>query len=215
MSELNRVEKTVRQSIASLASALESSAVELGRYPFDLDSTEISDAIVRRLDAYYRAQQRIKILLQKRVAQTGADFFVETILFFLNAVFVSKSCELKAQSEVKIAGANSRLRPDISVWQGDELVAIIECKTQLGWSRHTWETDFLNRENKLQLIYPKAEAFLLVMTGCNWGGFGENSRVGQQYFCLLKEIWPCNYSEVDQVFMPIETLFKRIIGLTS
>jgi len=40
------------------------------------------------------------------------------------------------------------IRPDISVWKNNKVVAIVECKTQLGWNRDKWEEDFKKRVPK-------------------------------------------------------------------
>lgn len=104
------------------------------------------------------------------------------------------------------------IRPDISVWKGDEVIAIIECKTQLGWNREKWEEDFLKREINLKEKFPKAKAYLLVMSLENWPGFGDNCNCGSKYFVLSK-YWPGILSVVqaDAIEMPIEKLFENII----
>jgi len=71
---------------------------------------------------------------------------------------------LQAHSERQIQKTKKAIRPDISIWRGDEVVAIIECKTQLGWNRPTWEDQYNERDNKLKELYPQARSFLLVMT---------------------------------------------------
>lgn len=100
------------------------------------------------------------------------------------------------------------MRPDISIWHNHELLAIIECKTQLGWHRHNWYEHFQYRENKLKEDFPKAEIFLIVMTSCNWGGFSNHPRVGERLFCLLNEKWPTqDFLTLDT---RIEQLFEKI-----
>ena len=107
------------------------------------------------------------------------------------------------------------IRPDISVWKNNKVVAIIECKTQLGWNRTRWEKDFRKRESKLKDKFPHAKAFLVVLTSKNWPGFpDDNRKVGKQYF-TLSNTWPTNIrgDRVNSVIMnPIENLFKRIIS---
>jgi len=48
------------------------------------------------------------------------------------------------------------------------------------------------------------------MTGLNWSGFGNNSKLNEDYFCLLNDIWPTSYVDKTQIFTPIEGLFKQI-----
>ncbi len=52
-------------------------------YQFDLKKTDISEAILERLKAYYLTQGKIKDLLEKRYLAAASDFFVESVLFFL------------------------------------------------------------------------------------------------------------------------------------
>jgi hypothetical protein len=179
-------------------------------YKFDLNKTEITEAILLRLKTYYSTQNDIKTLLEKRYIAAAADFFVESTLFFLKTYFKKQGDILQAHSERQVKQTRNSIRPDISVWKGDEVVAIIECKTQLGWNRNNWEHEFLERDKKLKSDYPNAKSFLLVMTGLNWSGFGNNSKLNDSYFCLLNDIWPSAYSDKNQIFTPIEGLIKQL-----
>jgi hypothetical protein len=179
-------------------------------YKFDLNENQISDAILERLKTYYVTQNHIKIFLGKHYVTAAADFFVETTLFYLNLYLESQKSGLKAFSEKKIKAARNSIRPDISVWRDDEVIAIIECKTQLGWNRNNWEQDYNSRESILKVDFPNAKSFLLVMTGENWGGFGEHHYLNSNFFCLLKNTWPFSYTGSEQIFTPIENLFKQL-----
>jgi hypothetical protein len=204
-----------RSSLTASADVLRDLQVELRDYQFNLESTEISEAILERLKAYYETQNQIKSMLHKRYAPAGADFFVESVLFFLKLVLASRSPSLEVHSERQIRRMRNAQRPDISIWKGDQVVATIECKTQLGWNRGGWEADFQLREQKLQTEFPKAKAFLLVMTGSNWGGFGDNKQLGKKYFCLLADVWPGLYKSPNQILTPIESLFKKVCWLVA
>lgn len=196
LDELIKVKERIRQS-----------------YSFDLQTTEVSEAILERLKSFYVSQQGIKKLLNKRYQTAGADFFVETVIFFLQAYINSTECSLEVHSERQIVRTRNAIRPDISVWQGEHVVAIIECKTQLGWNRSDWEEHFEDRELKLQAVFPDAHAFLLVMTGNNWGGFGQHSQIGKNYFCLLENVWPPEYHSAEQILTPVENLFAQLYNL--
>jgi hypothetical protein len=179
-------------------------------YKFDLNKTEITEAILERLKVYYLTQVQIKTFLDKRYLTAGSDYFVETILFFLRLYFQSKGGLLEAHSEKQILKTKNSIRPDISIWKKHKVIAIIECKTQLGWNRNNWEQQNNIRNVILKKDYPEAQSFLLVMTGRNWGGFGNHSKLKKEYFCLLKDIWPSKYTNNDQIFTPIEGLFKKL-----
>lgn len=178
-----------------------------------------SQAITNRLRAFYLLQSDTKDFLDKKVAQAGSDFFVETILFFLKLFNDVKDIGLEIKSEQAIKRKRNALRPDITIWSGSELLAVIECKTQLGWHRDEWDTNFKNREKKIQEEFPKAQIFLVVMTGNNWSGFGEDQRVEKKLFCLFKSgIWPTSLStKYDENVLEnrIEKLFEQLVNLRS
>ena len=183
-----------------------------------LEERDITKAILLRMKAYYDTQNKIKEFLNKRYLSAASDFFVEAIAFYLKLIFDKEDIDFEVHSERQIVPRRGAIRPDISVWKNDKVVAIIECKTQLGWNRDKWEEDFKKRESKLKDEFPNAKAFLVVMTSENWSGFpDDNKKVGEQYF-TLSSTWPTNISDdkIDSVIMnPIEGLFKKIISGTT
>jgi len=180
-----------------------------------LRKKDITKAIILRMKAYYESQNKIKKFLNKRYRSAASDFFVESIVFYLKLTFDKKNIDFEVHSERQIIPRRKALRPDISIWKNNKVVAIIECKTQLGWNRARWEKDFKKRESRLKDKFPKAKAFLVVLTSENWPGFpDDNRKVGKQYF-TLSDTWPTKIREdrVNSVIMnPIENLFKRIIS---
>lgn len=179
----------------------------------DLKNNEISKAILIRLKYYYDYQKTIKEILNKRYASPAADFFVETVTFYLKTVFRIYDLPLEVHSERQIKRKRGSIRPDISVWRNNEVVAIIECKTQLGWNRHNWKDNFTEREEKFKKDFPNASAFLIVMTSLNWAGFGEDKNVGEKYFCL-SNVWPTDV-DTDKLngylLNPIEPIISYFI----
>ena len=185
--------------------------VKYGRV--DLKNNNVSKAILIRLKYYYDYQDNIKTLLNKRNAPSTADFFVGTVVFYFKAVFRIYNLPFEVYSEREIIQKKGAIRPDISIWLGNNIVAIIECKTQLGWSRNDWKIDFIEREKKLKKEYPEALAFLLVVTSLNWGGFGNDNNVGKKYFCLSNE-WPSkiDLNRLDSYLLnPIEPILIHFI----
>lgn len=176
----------------------------------NLDTTIISRAILTRLIAYYSYQNKIKEFLNKRYIAPGADFFVETVLFYLKFIIDKYNLGLEVCSEKAIERKRGAIRPDISIWKGDKVIAIIECKTQLGWNRLKWEEDFIKRETLLKSKFPNAKAYLLVMSLANRGGF--EGSPNNKYFALSK-YWPGELSKATEeaIEMPIEALFNDII----
>jgi hypothetical protein len=181
-----------------------------------LEEREVTKAILLRMKAYYHTQNNIKEFLNKRYLTSASDFFVEAIVFYLKLVLDKQGSSLEVHSERQLAQKRRAIRPDISVWNKENVLAIIECKTQLGWNRDEWETDFIKRESKLRDSFPNAKSFLVVMTSKNWPGFPRNDKkVGEQYF-TLSSIWPPDISKdkIDSVIInPIESLYKKILSI--
>lgn len=202
------IEAPGRDLRAAFASAFAVSTV-------DLNTTDITQAVLLRLKSFMLCQEQIKAELGKIYAAPAADFFVETVCFFLKVVLGKLDSSLTVASEKNILRRRGGMRPDISIWRGETVVGAIECKTQLGWNRRGWLPEFEKREKQLTADFPHAKLFLLVMTGSNWPGFGDDTRVGQQFFVLLKDTWP-NLFEVSAtattVFHPIEAIFREVVN---
>lgn len=209
-------EKKYWESLDNQQKQLKSLYEEIKSYAsISLEEKDITKAILLRMKAYYDTQNKIKELLNKRYLSAASDFFVEAITFYLKLIFEKERIDFEVHSERQIVPRRGAIRPDISVWKNDKVVAIIECKTQLGWDRYKWEEDFKKRESKLKDEFPNATAFLVVMTSVNWSGFpDDNKNVGEQYF-TLSNTWPTDISEYEidsAIVNPIEGLFKKIIS---
>lgn len=181
----------------------------------DLAGTDLTTAVLLRVKAFYVSQDEIKNGLCKVYAASAADFFVETVCFYLKVVLGRVDSSLSVASEKSVARRRGALRPDISVWRGEKLIAAIECKTQLGWNRDGWIRDFEKRQAILIDVSPDAKLFLLVMTGINWPGYGDDARVGQQFFLLLRDLWPTKFDAsvvATGITHPIEGLFSAVLS---
>ena len=148
--------------------------------PLPLDGLEVTHALLLRLSAFYAAQRNVDHFLDKRIRTAAADFFVETLAFYLKALVITHRLNAEVSVERVLQRKRGSIRPDISLWRGDTCVACIECKTQLGWSRDRWEAQFLEREQRLVAEFAGAPTFLVVLTGLNWSGFGEHEDLGQK-----------------------------------
>jgi hypothetical protein len=182
-----------------------------------LKKNDITKAILYRMRSYYITQNKIKDFLNKRYVAAAADFFVESVMFYLKLVLDMKKVNFEVCSERQIAQKKKAIRPDISLWLGDKVVAMIECKTQLGWNRNRWEESFEERDKELKRHFPNAKSYLLVMTSENWGGFSNHKRAGQKYF-VLSSAWPPSMLNDDfdsTILNPIEDLFKQITKIKA
>lgn len=193
------------------------------------DRFDYSKLIANRVRAYYQAQDRAKKYLGKGKAQSGSDFFVETVLFALKLFIEVEGLDLEVSSERALMRQRKSIFPDISLWRGGTCICAIECKTQLGYQRYSWLSQFESRESKLHAVYPDAKMFLLIMTACNWSGFDKSElkagfdkndpRVGEKFYCLLgryptgNALWPTwmpkELSE-QHFYHPIEHLLSKI-----
>jgi hypothetical protein len=205
----SKIQDKYTDALNNLGADLESSYNSMRQQCVFDKGFDYSQAIVARLGAFYSMQSEVKGFLCKSVAQSGSDFFVETIIFFLQLFNDVEGLGLEIKSEQTIQRKRNAMRPDITIWRGEELLAVIECKTQLGWHRHDWGCHFAQREERMKELFPNSQIFLVVMTGLNWPGFGSDERVGKQLFCLLKDVWP---QRVKENFLDtrIEELFEQI-----
>jgi hypothetical protein len=181
--------------------------------PVDLNGNDVTVATLLRLRSFFKTQELIKATLDKVYATPASDFLVESIVFYLRVTLARLAPEMSVASEKNIVRKRGSLRPDISIWRGNDVVAAIECKTQLGWNRDGWLPDFEDRESRLHKQHPDAKLFLLVMTDINWPGFGDDARVGQQFFVLLKDIWPGQFDEnaSHTIVHRVETLISQVL----
>jgi hypothetical protein len=179
----------------------------------DLNGDDISRAILLRLRSFFKTQDAIKAGLDKVYAAPAADFLVETVLFYLRVALERLEPSLSVASERNIVKKQGSMRPDISIWRGSQVVAAVECKTQLGWNRDGWLHDFEDRESRLRVDFPDAKLFLVVMTASNWPGFGDDARVDQQFFVMLEDIWPRDFEESmsDAIVHRAESLIAEVL----
>lgn len=206
-----------RTAIESAGRELEAAFSSARAIAPDLNRADITWAILMRLKSYLTSQDAIKSHLNKVYAAPAADFFVETIVFYLRVALERLSPGLTIASEKNIVRRRGSMRPDISIWRGDRLISAIECKTQLGWNRDGWLLDFQNREHRLRVDCPDAKLYLLVMTGSNWPGFGDDVRLGRQFFVLLKDTWPRDIEVIspDLITHRFESLVNEIIAAAA
>ena len=165
---------------SSMPSALVESYERLRAGPLPLEGIEVTRALLQRVSAFYGTQRAMKQFLGKRYAVAGADFFVEMLAFYLKALAETHQLDFEVASERQIRRKRGAIRPDISIWRDDRCLACIECKTQLGWKRHTWNDQFDDREARLIAEFTGASTFLVVLTGLNWPGLGDHEYVATE-----------------------------------
>lgn len=151
-------------------------------YPYDLSKTEITDAIIERMLAFWYFNVRNnKEILGRKINTTAADFFTETCLLFLKSYF-EKQTGIKVYSEKNIK-KGSVVRPDISIWKDDQFLAAIEVKVSDGWKGKTMFLHLTEREKQIKSLFPNAYFGVIAF----WNFF-EDKMEGwnTKYFGLLK-----------------------------
>ena len=180
-----------------------------------IENREITKAIILRMKAYYETQRMINNFLNKNHLAPGSDFFVETVIFYLKIFFEKNNIDFEVHSERRIRPKRGIIKPDISIWKDNKVIAIIECKTQLGFSRDKWEKDFESRKSKLEKFsVTKDNVFLLIMTSENGPKTLINSdKIGKQYY-ILSSKWPEKVTEENiEIINPIEGLLEKLKGI--
>ncbi len=177
---------------------------QLSKYPFDLNKTEITDAIIARMDAFWFFNvNNNKEILDRKINTTSADFFTETCLLFLKSYFGQKNLSVFSEKIL----AKSRIRPDISIWHKEELIAVIELKVSDGWKRKNIIPHIIEREQEVKKLYPHCFFGVLVF----WNFFNISvDGWGTKYIGLKqwneKENHPRTSVGVEQMIKEIEQL---------
>lgn len=155
---------------------------QLVQYPFDLSKTEITDAIIERMLAFWYFNVRNnKEILGREINTTAADFLTETCLLFLKSYF-EKQTGIKVYSEKNIK-KGFVIRPDISIWKDDQFVAAIEVKVSDGWKGKTMFLQLTEREKQIKSLFPNAYFGVIAF----WNFFEDNMEGwNTKYFGLME-----------------------------
>jgi len=203
MNNLLAIDNAFTSHYRGLFEIQQSVKTQLIDYPFDLSLTEITDTIIDRMMAFWYFNVRNnKEILGREINTTSADFFTETCLFFLKCYFEKQRC-LKVLSEKNIT-KGSVIRPDISIWKDDQLVAAIELKVSDGWKGGTILPHLTEREIQIKSLFPNAYFGVIAF----WNFFDTNIEGwNSKYFGLLKFEKDNNHKRTDA---SIEQLIREI-----
>jgi hypothetical protein len=177
---------------------------DLQSYNFDLNKSEISDAIINRMRAFFETHDILKRLFGKNQKQAASDYFVESCLIFMKAFFEKIGYDVK--SEIKIWGEKKRsIRPDVTIWKNGNLIASIEMKVQLGRRRLEWRDEIRNREIDIKTKTNCKFFGVVCFTENNWQGFNRDEDWETKYFALTDGNW----QSIENSF---EKLLKNILN---
>lgn len=187
-------------------------------YAFDLNKTEITEAIRQRMMSFwYFNVWNTKNILERQSTPSGADFLTETCLLFFKAYFETKfKDKVVVNSEKSIVKKRNAIRPDISVWNRNEteLIAAIELKLNDNWKRGvTMQEHLAKRENDILIHYPRA--YFAVVSF--WNFFDTNHEnwrtryVGLYNFDKAND-HPSTGGYIEDIMKKIEEQIEKVIS---
>jgi hypothetical protein len=101
------------------------------------------------------------------------------------------------------------IRPDLSIWKGNQLVAVIEVKVSNGWKGKTMADHLGNRKKKIQIICPGV--FFGAISFWNCFGKGIKS-IDSEYIGLYEFVKDNNHKTTGKT---IELMAQRFVGLPT
>lgn len=157
------------------------------------DADGLQLALVRHLDRLAIRSQLLSRTVRRWKEPPIADDMTCALAMVLDGVVRSPSL---AQEGLRVSSEeNYRLpdrgvrKPDVALWRGSELVAIIECKTGLGYTRDTWMEHYEARVKEFVAAgLPEAAIIYVVASEQSWRGFpADDPRTGTVWFSLAKK----------------------------
>lgn len=162
---------------------------QLSGHPFDLNKREMTDAILRRMDANWYVSEETNKLLGRSKKPSSAEYFNETCLFFIKAYLegLKKGFQVRAEQNIKVERSRQIVKPDISILKNDRLVGVVEMKTLNDWMRNTWESHLVQREAQVKAVSREPGLFFAVIA--HWNFFDENApSFNTKYFGLRRRV---------------------------
>lgn len=169
-------------------------ALAADRYAEGVSGAEdLQGALVSHLDRLAIRSQLLSRTVRRWKEPPLADDMTCALAMVLDGVVRSPSL---AQEGLRVSSEeNYRLpdrsvrKPDVAIWRGSELVAIIECKTGLGYTRDTWMEHYEARvEEFVAAGLPEAAIIYVVASEQSWRGFPpEDPRTGTVWFSLARK----------------------------
>lgn len=205
---LLEIDKAFTEQYRSLLEIQQKIHTQLSNYEFDLEKTEITEAIIERmLSFWYFHVNNNKVILDREINTTAADFFTETCLFFLKSYFKTAQ-GFEVYSE-KTINDKSKLRPDISIWKAGKLIAVIELKVSDGWKGKFMTSHLEERENLIKAEHPSVYFGVLAF----WNFFSTDApKWNKNYFSLLQFDPKNNHKRTNA---SVEGMLKRLNELVG
>jgi len=181
---------------------------QLKEYTFDLNKTEITDAIINRMDAFWYFHVRNnKELLERKTNTVAADFFTETCLLFIKLYFNNRF-DVKSEGNIRVINKKKSIRPDISIWKNEQLLGVIELKVNDGWKRKEMHSHLTEREKQIKEIHPNTFFGVIAF----WNFFDTTTDEWNNKYIGLKEFDNKNNPKTGGL---VENLLKSIEKFSS
>ena len=165
---------------------------------------------MRELKTY---QDKFGALINRRKRPPVADDFTAAVAFSLEQFLAARGFVGLLRCEETTHRKRHALRPDISLRSpyAETLVATIECKTDTGWKRNQWQTDFRERSQRLQALFPSCVCYLCVLSDQKWS-------YADEYWVCLSKYSPARLTNPiteSDILAPIEPMFLAILAKAS
>lgn len=161
-----------------------------------LSADELQREICIYLDDAAKRSRMMSEVLSRKKEPPISEVFTEAAIMLFDAIirsepFTKFGWKVTSENNIKIFD-KKYIKPDVAIWKDEKLIAVIECKTSLGFARNAWKSDFENRVELLKSVGVKEEAvFLFVASENCWQGFSEDDpRTLKTWFSLCpKNTW--------------------------
>lgn len=167
---LSAIDSSFNNQYKGLLETQRNISQELEDYKFDLSSNEITNAVYERMMSFYYFNVENCKDLGRKVNTTSADFFTETCLFFLKTVLNQYGLKVLSEQNIQLdKTSKKKIRPDISIWKKDKLIAVIELKVSNGWKGKFLIPHLNDRKKNILELYPNVFFGVIAF----WNCFGE------------------------------------------
>lgn len=172
------------QELLSYAAACDKHAED------ELSVDELQNEMCKYLDTSSLRFRCLSEALGRIKEPSVSEIVTESITMFVDSVvrtpqLRSKNLSVLSEKNVRLPSGESR-KPDVSIWDGEKMKVVIECKTCLGRRRKEWMDDFQKRVQEFSALgVDKSSMLLFVGTDNTWKGFPPGDvRVRQTWFSL-------------------------------
>jgi hypothetical protein len=153
----------------------------LKNYAFDLEEDEITKAVIQRMESFWLFNVHNCNDLDRQINTVAADFFTETCLLFIKALAKQKGIDVFSERPISNIEHKTKMRPDISFWRNDQLLAVIELKVSDGYKGKHLPSHLEDRKSQIKEIWPDAFFGAVVY----WNCFNQKNAIDPNFIGLL------------------------------